>query len=152
MSLGKDLSQFLMERYALDISVFSDSFRKRIISLRLIARGCQTEAEYIECLDRHIGEIDDFKSLLYNSHSEFFRNSLTFSLLEQSILPKIINNSAKNQCNEIRIWSAGCASGQEPYSLAMLFDDFKTSHQVFFSLCFCDKNFASSTLGRFCGL
>lgn len=133
MSLGKDLCQFLMERYALDVSVFSDSFLERIFSIRLTASGCRSEAEYIAGLDRCVEEFDNLKSQLYNSYSEFFRNSLTFSLLEQSILPKIIKDSAINLNNEIRLWSAGCASGQEPYSLAMLFDDFKTSHQIDFN-------------------
>lgn len=134
MIIGKDLRQFLLnERYALDISVFSESFLKRIITGRLNARGCQSEAEYIECLNRNAGEINELKGQLFNSHSSFFRNSLTYSLLEQSILPKIINKVASSRNKEIRIWSAGCASGQEPYSLAILFDDFKTNNQIDFN-------------------
>jgi len=60
---------------------------------------------------------------LCNSYSTFFRNPLTFALLYQVILPKIIGEKAINNDPEIRIWSAGCASGQEPYSIAILIDD-----------------------------
>jgi chemotaxis methyl-accepting protein methylase len=62
---------------------------------------------------------------LKNSYSEFFRNPLTFSMLEQVVLPRIFDEKGNNHSGEIRIWSAGCASGQESYSLAMLLDDFK---------------------------
>jgi len=60
---------------------------------------------------------------LSNSYSEFFRNPLTFNYLEQLILPSLIHQKIKGKEKEIRIWSAACASGQEAYSIAMLFDE-----------------------------
>jgi chemotaxis protein methyltransferase CheR len=49
----------------------------------------------------------------------FFRESKTFEVLEQTILPKLIN-SRRNTEKRIRIWSAGCSAGEEPYSIAIL--------------------------------
>lgn len=59
---------------------------------------------------------------IQNSYSEFFRNSLTFSVLERIVMPRIIFNEKRNS---IRIWSAACAGGQEAYSLAILLEEFK---------------------------
>jgi chemotaxis protein methyltransferase CheR len=73
---------------------------------------------------------------LLNSYSEFFRNSLTFSVLERIVLPDIIFNENIEKRKTIRIWSAACASGQEAYSLAILLEGFnngakKVAYRIF---------------------
>lgn len=54
------------------------------------------------------------------SVSLFFRNPLVFSIIEQQLLPTIIEANRQNGLSEIRVWSAGCATGEEPYSIAIL--------------------------------
>ena len=56
------------------------------------------------------------------NHSFFFRESEHFDLLEKVILPKL--TAEQNQTRKIRIWSAGCAGGEEPYTLSMLLHDY----------------------------
>ena len=65
---------------------------------------------------------------LNNTFSEFFRNSLTFAYLEQIVLPSLIEKKIKEKQKEIRIWSAACASGQEPYSIAIVIDELIRIH------------------------
>jgi chemotaxis protein methyltransferase CheR len=50
----------------------------------------------------------------------FFRDQGQFDALRMSILPRLIADRQKTGYRQLRIWSAGCASGEEPYSLAML--------------------------------
>lgn len=50
--------------------------------------------------------------------SEFFRNSQHWEILENSIIPLLYKNTSR-----LKIWSAGCSTGEEPYSLAMLFKE-----------------------------
>lgn len=131
--MGKETEiyvQFLKERYAQDISMYDDSFLEKTIKCRLVATSCKTADDYLVYLGNVSDELTCLIDQLSNSYSEFFRNPLTFSMLEQTIIPKIFSEAAKNHSREIRIWSAGCASGQEPYSLAILFDDFKNNHQI----------------------
>ncbi|NCB43029.1 MAG: protein-glutamate O-methyltransferase CheR [Clostridia bacterium] len=81
-------------------------------------KNLDSVSEYIQLLAEDDWELQKFVDSLYISWSEFFRESITFAVLNKSILPEII--SRKMQGQEIRIWSLGCAKGQEPYSIAML--------------------------------
>ncbi|HSM24918.1 MAG TPA: CheR family methyltransferase, partial [Anaerolineaceae bacterium] len=55
--------------------------------------------------------------------SSFFRDSFTFAILEHVIIPEIIQRKLSTNRKEIRLWSAGCAAGQEAYSLAILMNE-----------------------------
>jgi chemotaxis protein methyltransferase CheR len=59
--------------------------------------------------------------------SQFFRNPDTFRILEQDILPDLYRRARADGRTELTLWSAGCASGEEPYSLALLVDDLAVS-------------------------
>jgi chemotaxis protein methyltransferase CheR len=118
----------LKEQFAMDISVFDKPFLERVIKGRMAASSCNSIKDYLLYLEKVSGESSLLKGQLNNSFSEFFRNPLTFALIEQLVVPKLFNKHGKSQSKEIRIWSAGCSSGQEPYSLAMLLDSYKNSH------------------------
>ncbi len=64
----------------------------------------------------------DFLNYLTINVSEFFRNPERFDTLEKEIIPMIMRPD-----RSIKAWSAGCATGEEPYSLAMVFEDLKIS-------------------------
>ena len=71
--------------------------------------GAQAESEWKELSIR-----------LTNQESYFFRDEGQFALLRDHVLPEIIERNRKSRT--LRIWSAGCSTGQEPYSLAILVD------------------------------
>ncbi len=56
------------------------------------------------------------------NHSYFFREVDHFTYLEQQVLPALVERREEERNRSIRIWSAGCAAGEEPYTLAMLID------------------------------
>lgn len=78
-------------------------------------------AAYCEHLSGSPAEAEAFFCSLRVNHSEFFRNPLSFVVLEQLVFPGLVE--ARKKSGEIRIWSAGCAGGQEAWSVAMLLDD-----------------------------
>lgn len=106
-----------------DFSCYDDSFLQKSVEKRLSATGISTASAYCTYLATNIIEQKIFFNSLSISYSEFFRNSLTFPLLEQHIFPGLIALKQKNGQSEIRIWSAGCAAGQEAYSAAILLDE-----------------------------
>jgi chemotaxis methyl-accepting protein methylase len=106
-----------------DISPLDKAFLAKSIERRLAATGIKTAAAYRGYLSENSTEAEIFFRALNIAYSEFFRNPLTFALLEQVILPALVAEKEKAGRTEIRVWSAACAAGQEAYSIAILLDD-----------------------------
>ncbi len=93
-------------------------------ALRPIARqlGLRTLEELANRLDMGDKRLATAVSeALLNNESSFFRDMATFGLLREKILPKLAQNRSKMK--RLRIWSAGCSTGQEVYSLAIMLRD-----------------------------
>lgn len=119
--MNKELNEIIMvmdQFHGRDISIFDESFLEKSLERRRVITGTKKVSEYRSFLEKSTLEADVFYNSLNITYSEFFRNPITFALLEQLILPELINQ--KPDGSEIRVWSAGCSSGQEAYSIAML--------------------------------
>lgn len=95
---------------------YKDRVLQRRVAVRMRARGIHNHSDYSALLER---DPDEFAALLDTvtiNVSKFFRNAGTWVLLRDRVLPDL----ARRDDEEIRIWSAGCAAGEEPYSLAIL--------------------------------
>lgn len=110
-----------------DISRFEKSFLTKTIQSRIAALGIASPQEYRDLVQASPDEAATLFSSLHVTFSEFFRNPLTFAMLEQVILPRLIEEKRGSGTSELRIWSAGCSTGQESYSLAIILDDLITS-------------------------
>ena len=89
---------------------------RRRIAVRMRARGVLTFAEYAHVLDRDVHEYELLLDALTINVTKFFRNPETFAAIDRELVPALYARVEP----QLRIWSAGCASGEEPYSLAML--------------------------------
>ncbi|WP_186441066.1 CheR family methyltransferase [Desulfamplus magnetovallimortis] len=79
----------------------------------------QTVTEYYEYLQSHPEELEHLIDSLIIQVSSFFRDPLVFNYLFCKVLPEIIASKSASGEPSIRIWSAGCATGEEAYSIAM---------------------------------
>jgi chemotaxis methyl-accepting protein methylase len=98
---------------------YDETFVRKAIAKRLLVHGIECVPVYGEYLARHPEEVVNLSGSLRIGYSEFFRNPLTFALLEQWILPSLAAEKKHSGRGEIRVWSAGCAAGQEAWSVAM---------------------------------
>ena len=114
------LRDLLLQRVGADLSLFRPSFLERRLSKRIMITNCSDIEAYIALFTRDDAEINALLNELTINVSWFFRNPLTWELLRSEILPDLINNRAKPQSEVFRIWSAGCARGEEPYTMAIL--------------------------------
>src|SRR5690606_29504532 len=74
--------------------------------------------DYLNLLRASEAEFDALVARLVVGEAYFFRHAEAFAALQQTVLPELLQRSRERR--SLRIWSAGCATGAEPYSLAML--------------------------------
>jgi len=123
--MHRNITNSLIQTYGIDISKYDDLFLQKSLEKRMVDTGCGSLAEYCEFLEHSPGESASLVDAIQICYSEFFRNQLTFAVLERIILPSIVLKKKKTRSKEIRIWSAACAGGQEAYSLAMLLEELR---------------------------
>lgn len=119
--------------FSADVSKYGEQFLSNTLQKRFREIQCTNADDYLEVIEQNTGEAGSFLNSLQISYSEFFRNSLTFSVLEQIILPSLIQKKKDSKRKEIRIWSAACSGGQESYSLAMLMEELRNGDAEKFS-------------------
>lgn len=107
----------------MDLSMFNEEFLKKTIKNRLQVVKLETLENYCEFLNKNNAESQLLLNSLQIHYSEFFRDPLSFAILEKIILPGLIQKKIANKRKEIRVWSAGCSGGQEPYSIAILLEE-----------------------------
>lgn len=119
----EQVREILLQSRGFDLGMYKDRCVKRRIAGRVRALGFSTAAPYVSALRRSEAEIDTLLAALTIHVSQFFRNPSTFAMLERRILPELVERAGSGGRRRIRLWSVGCASGEEPYSLALLADD-----------------------------
>ena len=115
--------RIFMER-GLDLSQYREKCLKRRINMRLRATGANTYPEYLAVLRREPSEYERLFDVLTINVTNFFRDKSAYRVIEETVIPELVSSKKRQGKKLIRIWSAGCASGEEPYSMAILF------HQV----------------------
>jgi len=108
------LIKLLHETVGLDCNCYREEYLKRRLAVRLRATDTNTYRCYVRYLKKNPAEYNLFLNNLTINYTSFFRDSDVYAYLEKNILPKLFKST------EVRIWSAGCATGEEPYSLAIL--------------------------------
>lgn len=97
---------------------YKDRCLRRRIAVRMRACRAASYGAYALHLDQHPDEWDRLLKSLTINVTKFFRNRDVFDAIARTVVPALWAAPAPS----IRVWSAGCASGEEPYSLAILFD------------------------------
>ena len=108
------MKKLLNETVGLDFNGYREEYLKRRFSIRLRATGTETYRRYVRYLQKNPDEYNRVIDNLVINYTSFFRDKDVYGYLEKSVLPRLFKS------NKVRIWSAGCATGEEPYSLAIL--------------------------------
>jgi len=116
----EEICRILKSKRGFDLAMYKDSCIKRRIATRVRARGFNEAAPYLALLGRDEAELDALLAALTIHVTQFFRNPSTFALLERQVLPELFARLRAAGRKRVRLWSVGCASGEEPYSLALL--------------------------------
>jgi len=109
----------VLKLIGLDLNLYKERQMKRRIE-SLIKRNGQVSYEgYYNLLNRDKKIFDEFINYLTINVSEFYRNQNQWELLKTEIIPTLLEKKRK-----IKIWSAACSTGEEPYTLVMVLSNF----------------------------
>jgi chemotaxis methyl-accepting protein methylase len=119
------VADLLLRTHNFDVSGYDPSFLKKSMQKRAVETGCGSLEEYCAFLEQNEMESTLFIDSLQISYSKFFRNPLTFAVLERIVLPALVLKKIQGRQKEIRVWSAACAGGEETYTLAILLEELR---------------------------
>ncbi len=114
-----DLLEKVRQHAGIDFTRYKSPTILRRLHRRMAATGAETLLDYNRFLDKHPEEYQRLVASFLINVTEFFRDQLLFDFLREQIIPGMIAR-ARESGKELRIWSAGCATGEEPFSLAIL--------------------------------
>jgi len=112
----------LRTRTGVDFSQYKPPTLRRRILRRMVLQKIEELPEYIAYLQRTPAEVDALFQDLLLSVTQFFRDREAFEYLKRNLFPALVKGRAKDE--PIRIWSAGCSTGEETYSVAISLVEF----------------------------
>ncbi len=115
----EQIFEIIKEYNELDLRHYKQSTVIRRIERRLVIKQLTTLDEYLKFLRQDKEEKRILAKDLLIGVTRFFRDTEAFEMLKENILPVLINEG--NKKTPIRVWVAGCSTGEEPYSLAIAF-------------------------------
>ena len=127
--MAYDYEYFKKEVFALtkiDLNAYKEKQMKRRIDTLISKHKVVGYDKFVAKLRDDRAVFDDFVNYLTINVSEFYRNPDQWRLMDKEIIPELISKFGKN----LKIWSAACSTGDEPYSLVMAFSKFIPLNQI----------------------
>lgn len=115
------LLQTIQRLFNMQCNNYKEDYIKRRLASRMNSRHIATYKEYREYLLQNKDEHEALKNALTINVTKFFRDPPVYDCLRSEIVPPILRQKKK-----LRLWSAGCSSGEEPYSYAIMLYDMTT--------------------------
>ena len=111
----EDFKKAVYELTRIDLNCYKEKQMKRRIDTLIAKNGISGYAPYVELLRTNKPKFDEFVNYLTINVSEFYRNPEQWEYMDKQVIPQLIKDFGRN----LKIWSAACSTGDEPYSLVM---------------------------------
>ena len=102
----------------IDLNAYKEKQMKRRIDTLISKNKITGYENYVSLLKSNRDKFDEFVNYLTINVSEFYRNPEQWQYMDKEVIPELINRFGRNN---LKIWSAACSTGDEPYSLVMAF-------------------------------
>jgi two-component system CheB/CheR fusion protein len=129
MGIGELIAD-LQKKFGRDLSNYRLACLQRRVSLRMSALGVSTLERYKELIGENPDEIDRLLDTVTIHVTEFFRDQDVFDAITNDIMPELVERKLRSPSRTIRVWSAGCSTGEEAYSLAILMMQYLRTHEL----------------------
>lgn len=115
----------IKRKSGIDLSLYKEAQMKRRLQSLYEKRGFTSFNDFFEGISRNSELYYEFLDRMTINVSEFYRNYRRWQVLEEKILPSLIEKNGN-----IKVWSAACSTGEEPYTLAMILSKFMPLSKV----------------------
>ncbi len=105
----------IKKKTGIDLSLYKEAQMKRRLTSLYEKRGYRNFIDYYEAIHNDKELLEEFLDRMTINVSEFYRNAQRWDVLEKKIFPKLLAGNKK-----LKIWSAACSTGEEPYSIALV--------------------------------
>ncbi|SER44342.1 CheR family methyltransferase [Salipaludibacillus aurantiacus] len=115
----------IKSKTGIDLSLYKEGQMKRRLTSLRDKRGFSNFDNYFQAVAKDHFLFEEFLQRMTINVSEFYRNPQRWKVLEEKIIPRLLARSPK-----IKVWSAACSTGEEPYSLMMLLHNYRKYPQI----------------------
>jgi chemotaxis methyl-accepting protein methylase len=120
----QELTRKISSERGFGCASYKEKCLRRRIAVRMRARGVHTYTDYARILDDDAGEYDRLLDALTINVTKLFRNWEVYASIAANVVPALWRRPSPT----IRVWSAGCSTGDEPYSLAILLHQYAAAN------------------------
>lgn len=111
----EDFKKDILSLTKIDLNSYKEKQMKRRIDTLIGKNGINSYKDYVALIKKNQEKFEQFVNFLTINVSEFYRNPEQWEILDKNVFPALIKRFGKN----LKIWSAACSTGDEPYSLVM---------------------------------
>lgn len=110
----------------INLDAYKEKQMRRRIDTLITKNKAETYDAYVTLIKRDKEKFEQFVSFLTINVSEFYRNPEQWTFLDKTVFPQLVSQFGK----QLKIWSAACSTGDEPYSLVMALSKYVPLHQI----------------------
>ncbi|MGG3450034.1 CheR family methyltransferase [Domibacillus aminovorans] len=105
----------IKKKTGIDLSLYKEAQMKRRLTSLYEKKGYQSFSAFFDALGSNQDMMNEFLDRMTINVSEFYRNRKRWDVLEKKILPRLLKENSR-----LKVWSAACSTGEEPYTMAMV--------------------------------
>lgn len=137
-AMSQDYQNFIVnikKKTGIDLSLYKEAQMKRRLLSLYEKKGFKSFVDFFDSINKDKELLNEFLDRMTINVSEFYRNAKRWEVLEKKIIPKLLTKNKR-----LKIWSAACSTGEEPYTLAMVMSNFMSLSQIQIHATDLDEN------------
>lgn len=131
----QEFISLVKKRTGIDLALYKEAQMKRRLTALKDKRGYKDFITYFKAISTEKQLLQEFLDRVTINVSEFYRNYKRWEVLEKQILPGLLKNK-----KSVKIWSAACSTGEEPYTIAMLLSKYLNLSNIHIVASDIDEN------------
>lgn len=125
----------IKRKTGIDLGLYKEAQMKRRLTSLYEKKGFRNFVEFLHALEKDRDLMNEFLDRMTINVSEFYRNGKRWEVLQNKILPKLLQNKSR-----LKIWSAACSTGEEPYTISMVLSKYLPLSQIIVNATDIDEN------------